>query len=278
METLSSNKMFGGWHKRFRHTSSCCNSDMVFAVYLPPQAENGKVPVLYWLSGLTCTDENFSTKAGAQQFAAEHGIMLVMPDTSPRNTGIEGEDDSYDFGSGAGFYVNATQAPWSNHYHMYDYVVEELPTLIAAEFPADMQRQSIFGHSMGGHGALTIALRNPGKYQSVSAFSPICAPSQVPWGQNALGGYLGEDQSAWQQHDATALILNGAEKMDLFIDQGEDDEFLQQHLRPDLLAAACEEKGFTLNLRYQPGYDHSYFFIASFVGEHIAYHAKALNG
>jgi S-formylglutathione hydrolase len=250
---------------------------MVFAVYLPPQAQaGGTLPVLYWLSGLTCTDENFSTKAGAQRYAAEHGVILVMPDTSPRGAGIAGEDDSYDFGTGAGFYLNATQAPWSRHYRMYDYIVNELPALIAGNFPVDNARQSISGHSMGGHGALTIALKNPGKYRSVSAFSPIVAPMQVPWGQKAFKNYLGDDTAAWQQYDTIELIRNGAGKMPLLVDQGGADEFLDNQLRPELLEQACRDAGFELTLRRQPGYDHSYFFIASFIGEHIAYHARAL--
>jgi S-formylglutathione hydrolase len=277
MQQISSNKIFDGWHQRFKHASSSCNCDMVFAVYLTPQAQAGnKLPVLYWLSGLTCTDENFSTKAGAQRYAAEHGVILVMPDTSPRGAGLAGEDDSYDFGSGAGFYLNATQAPWSRHYRMYDYIVNELPALIAGNFPVDNARQSISGHSMGGHGALTIALKNPGKYRSVSAFSPIVAPMQVPWGQKAFKNYLGDDTAAWQQYDTIELIRNGAGKMPLLVDQGGADEFLDNQLRPELLEQACRDAGFELTLRRQPGYDHSYFFIASFIGEHIAYHARAL--
>lgn len=276
MEQINSNKIFGGYHRRFKHSSTVCQCDMIFAVYVPPQARHEKVPVLFWLSGLTCNDENFSTKAGAQQYAAEHGLMLVMPDTSPRGVDIAGEDDSYDFGSAAGFYLNATQEPWSQHYRMYDYVVDELPALIAEHFPADLQRCAISGHSMGGHGALTIALKNPGRYRSVSAFAPIVAPTQVPWGQKAFSGYLGSDQSTWQAYDAVELIKNGAEKIPLLIDQGDADDFLQQQLKPELLQAACAEHGFDLTLRMQPGYDHSYFFIATFIEDHIRYHAARL--
>jgi S-formylglutathione hydrolase len=277
MQQISDNKIFDGRHQRFKHASTSCHCEMTFAVYIPPQAQSGdKLPILYWLSGLTCTDENFSTKAGAQRYAAEHGIILVMPDTSPRGAGIDGEDDSYDFGSGAGFYLNATQEPWSRHYRMYDYIVGELPALINANFPTDASRQSISGHSMGGHGALTIALKNPGKYRSVSAFSPIVAPMQVPWGQKAFSNYLGDNRDTWQQYDTTQLIRNGADKIPLLVDQGDADEFLDNQLKPELLEEACREAGFELTLRRQPGYDHSYFFIASFIADHIAYHARAL--
>jgi S-formylglutathione hydrolase len=250
---------------------------MRFAIYLPPQAEHGKVPVLYWLSGLTCTDENFATKAGAQRVAAELGMAIVMPDTSPRGLNLPGEDDAYDFGSGAGFYLNATQAPWAGHYNMYDYVVTELPEQVNANFAVDGERVSISGHSMGGHGALTIALKNPDRYRSVSAFSPIVAPSQVPWGQKAFTGYLGDDKEAWQQYDATELVRQRQLSGEILIDQGGADDFLAEQLQPNLFEAACKEAGQKLTLRLQPGYDHSYFFIASFIEEHLRFHASSLN-
>ena len=278
---LSEVRCFGGRQLRYSHASQACNCDMTFSLYLPLAAETGPVPVLYWLSGLTCTDENFVQKAGAQAHAAKHGVAIVAPDTSPRGKGVPDDDDgAYDFGLGAGFYVNATQAPWSQHYHMYDYVADELPTLVEANFPIDPDRRSIFGHSMGGHGALTIALRNPGRYKSLSAFAPIVAPAQVPWGQKALNGYLGDDRQAWAQHDTCALISNppndGAERLPLLIDQGEADNFLAEQLKPQLLSDACKAADHPLTLRMQPGYDHSYFFIATFMGDHIAHHAAAL--
>jgi len=252
---------------------------MTFAVFLPPQAEAGRVPVLYWLSGLTCTDENFVTKAGAQQFAAEHGIAVVAPDTSPRGDGVPDDPEgAYDFGLGAGFYVNATQAPWSEHYHMYDYVVQELPQLVNGNFPVDPERQSIFGHSMGGHGALTVTLKNPGRFRSVSAFAPIVAPMQVPWGHKALGGYLGPDREAWKDYDTCELIATAKERLPLLVDQGGGDQFLQDQLKPELLESACKAHGHPLTLRMQPGYDHSYFFMASFMKDHFAHHAAALAG
>jgi len=278
---VSSNKMFGGLHKRFTHRSAACDCDMTFAIYLPPQAspqaDGGTLPVLYWLSGLTCNDENFSTQAGAQRYAAELGIILVMPDTSPRGVNIPGEDDSYDFGSAAGFYLNATEKLWCNHYNMYDYIVKELPDLIEKNFPADPDRQSIFGHSMGGHGALTIALKNPDRYQSVSAFAPIVAPSQVPWGKKVLTGYLGSDEDSWEEYDSVALI-NGGKRVDhILVSQGKADDFLAEQLKPELLEAACKEKDIPITLNIVDGYDHSYFFIASFVEEHLRYHAAYLN-
>ncbi len=249
---------------------------MTFAVYLPPQAEKQPVPVLYFLSGLTCTEENFMIKAGAQRFAAQHGIALVSMDTSPRNLGFAGENDSYDFGSGAGFYLNATAEPWSQNYQMYDYVVHELPVLIEQHFPVQPDQRSIFGHSMGGHGALTIALKNADRYRSVSAFSPIVAPMQNQWGVKAFSGYLGEDRDQWRQYDTVALIQQGAPKVPLFVDQGTDDEFLDEYLQPHLLEAVCAEHDHPLELRRQAGYDHSYYFIASFIEDHIAYHAQHL--
>ena len=250
---------------------------MQFAVYQPPQAADGPVPVLWYLSGLTCTEENFTVKAGAQRYAAEHGMMLVAPDTSPRGANIAGEDDSYDFGSGAGFYVNATEAPWSSNYRMYDYIVHELQVLIMQQFPADATRQGITGHSMGGHGALTLGLRNSNLYRSISAFSPICAPSQCPWGDKALGGYLGADKESWKAHDATELIKTGARSGHrILIDQGDADQFLHDQLKPELFQAACNNAGQAVEIRMQPGYDHSYYFISSFIGDHIAFHANCL--
>ena len=276
---ISENKFFGGRQLRYSHQSEACHCEMTFAIFLPPQAEVAPVPVLYWLSGLTCTDENFVTKAGAAQYAAEHGIAVVAPDTSPRGDGVPDDPEgAYDFGLGAGFYVNATQVPWSQHYHMYDYIVQELPELVNENFPVDPERQSIFGHSMGGHGALTIALANPGRFRSVSAFAPIVAPSQVPWGQKALGGYLGDDREAWKAHDSCELIATAKERLPLFIDQGDADQFLKEQLKPELLKSACEAHSHPLTLRMQPGYDHSYFFMASFMKDHFAHHAAALAG
>ena len=274
IERIEHRACFGGWQDVYEHASDTLDCTMRFAVYLPPQAERARLPVLYWLSGLTCNEQNFITKAGAQRYAAEHGVILVAPDTSPRGDDVP-DADGYDLGKGAGFYVDATQQPWAAHYRMYDYVVRELPALIEANFPATDAR-SISGHSMGGHGALVIALRNPGRYRSVSAFSPIVAPSQVPWGEKALGAYLGDDRSAWAQYDATALIADAPERLALLVEQGEADEFLEGQLRPQLLRAACEAAGHPLELRMRPGYDHSYYFIASFIGEHIAHHARAL--
>jgi S-formylglutathione hydrolase len=247
---------------------------MRFAIYLPPQVAHGPVPVLYWLSGLTCTEQNFITKAGAQRYAAEHGIAIVCPDTSPRGEDVA-DAEGYDLGKGAGFYVNATQAPWAAHYQMHDYVVDELPALIEAHFPVTEAR-AISGHSMGGHGALVCALRNPGRYRSVSAFSPIVAPMQVPWGQQAFAAYLGDDVATWAQYDACELIKVAMETLPLLVDQGAADEFLATQLRPDVLRAACDAAGHPLTLRMHPGFDHSYYFIASFIGEHIGHHAGNL--
>lgn len=273
----SQNRCFGGTVGVFSHPSACCNSDMRFAVYVPPQAEAGKVPIVYWLSGLTCTEENFTTKAGAQQFAAKYGVMLIAPDTSPRHTGIPGETDSWDFGAGAGFYVDATTEPWKNHYRMYSYITEELPELIAAHFPGDRTRQGIMGHSMGGHGALVCALRNPDRYRSVSAFAPIAAPSRCPWGQKAFNGYLGTDQSTWKNYDASELVFSSSWNSPILIDQGGADSFLGQgQLLPEVFMEACSEAGKDLTLRYQEGYDHSYYFIATFMEDHIRHHAELL--
>ncbi len=274
MERVEHHASFGGWQDVYQHESTTLGCTMRFGVYLPPQAEHGKVPVLYWLSGLTCTEQNFITKAAIQSYAAEHGVMVVAPDTSPRGEGVA-DDPAYDLGQGAGFYVNATQAPWAPHYRMYDYVVHELPALIEAEFPVTEDR-SISGHSMGGHGALVIALRNPGRYRSVSAFSPIVAPTQVPWGHKAFEAYLGADRENWRQYDAVELIREAQERLPLLVDQGLNDEFLEVQLRPDLLREACVDAKHPLTLNLRAGHDHSYYFIASFIGEHIAHHARAL--
>ena len=276
MERIESHACFGGRQEVWRHRSQVLDCEMRFGIYLPPQAAQAPCPVLYWLSGLTCTEQNFITKAGAQRYAAEHGVIVVAPDTSPRGTDVA-DAEGYDLGQGAGFYVNATQAPWSAHYRMHDYVVEELPAVVEANFTATDAR-AISGHSMGGHGALVLALRNPGRYRSVSAFSPIVAPSQVPWGEKAFTAYLGTDREAWSAWDACALIANAGERLPLLIDQGGDDEFLASQLQPERLRVACAGAGHALELRTQPGYDHSYYFIASFIGEHIAHHAAALRG
>lgn len=276
LQLISKVKTFGGWLNTYTHQSEACNCKMTFSVFLPPQAETEKVPVLYWLSGLTCTNENFMIKAGAFKYAVEHGIAIVTPDTSPRGAGITGEDDSWDFGTGAGFYLNATQKPWSDYYNMYDYIVKELPSLIEANLPVNDKR-AISGHSMGGHGAMTIALKNPDKYKSVSAFSPICAPMQCPWGVKAFTNYLGEDQTTWSNYDTTSLVLNGASKMPILIDQGDADNFLKDNqLRPDLLLEASKKMDFPVEVRMQPDYDHSYYFVSSFIEDHIKYHAQYL--
>jgi S-formylglutathione hydrolase len=274
MERIEHRASFGGWQDVYRHRSEVLGCDMTVGVYVPPQAADGPCPVLYWLSGLTCTEQNFITKAGAQRYAAEHGIIIVAPDTSPRGSDVP-DAEGYDLGKGAGFYVNATQDPWAKHYRMYDYIVDELPAWVEAD-PSASDVRAISGHSMGGHGALVIALKNPGRYRSVSAFSPIVAPSQVPWGQKALAAYLGDAPEAWTQYDAVELVKSAREKLPLLVDQGDADEFLAAQLRPELLQAACAAADHPLQLRMQPGYDHSYYFIASFIGEHIAHHAKAL--
>ncbi|MBS0231171.1 MAG: S-formylglutathione hydrolase [Proteobacteria bacterium] len=274
MERIEHRACFGGWQDVYQHASTVLDCTMRFAIYLPPKAAHGPVPALYWLSGLTCSEQNFIQKAGAQRYAAEHGIALVCPDTSPRGDGVVNADGN-DLGQGAGFYVDATQVPWAEHYRMHEYVVHELPALVEANFPVS-GRRAISGHSMGGHGALTCALRNPGRYRSVSAFAPIVAPSQVPWGQQAFTAYLGEDREAWKQYDATELVKAASERLPILIDQGDADEFLETQLRPWLLQAAADAAGYPVYLRVQPGYDHSYYFIASFIGEHIAHHAKAL--
>lgn len=279
LENLSCQKSFGGWHKRYRHRASTLNCAMNFSIYLPPQAGRGEtLPVLYWLSGLTCSDENFMQKAGAQRIAAELGLILVAPDTSPRGDEVPGDPDgAWDFGLGAGFYLNATQEPWVRHYRMHDYIVRELPALIEANFPAS-GRRGISGHSMGGHGALVCALRNPGRYQSLSAFAPICHPMACPWGEKAFSRYLGCDPVHWREWDASVLIAEAREKLPMLVDQGERDDFLAEQLKPEALQAAARAANHPLNLRLQPGYDHSYYFIASFIEEHLRFHARALKG
>lgn len=275
-KSISKSKCFDGWVKAFKHPSDSCNCDMQFSIYLPPLAASEEVPALYWLSGLTCTHENFMQKAGAQQYAAKFGLALIAPDTSPRGVGLPGEDDDWDFGTGAGFYLNAEKEPWAKHYNMYDYIVTELPTLIEANFPIKKDTRGIFGHSMGGHGALIMALKNPNHYASVSAFSPICAPSQCPWGEKAFIGYLGDDKSQWAEYDANELIQSLGSKHAILIDQGSDDEFLKSQLNLDVFTKTCEQNNIDLNARIHEGYDHSYYFIASFIEDHIAYHAKAM--
>eukprot|EP00105_Crassostrea_gigas_P022571 XP_011442135.1 PREDICTED: S-formylglutathione hydrolase [Crassostrea gigas] len=275
---VSSNKMFGGYQKVFSHESKEVKCTMKFGIFLPPQAENGKCPILYWLSGLTCTEQNFVTKAGAQRVAAELGFVVVAPDTSPRGCNIEGEEDGWDFGTGAGFYVNATQEKWKTNYRMYSYVTEELPALINANFPVLGDKQGIFGHSMGGHGALICALKNPGKYLSVSAFAPICNPVNCPWGKKAFSGYLGDNQEDWKEYDACCLVkkYNGP-PLKILVDQGKADNFLPAgQLLPDNFVTACAEAKMELVMRMQEGYDHSYYFMATFIEDHVRHHAKFL--
>ncbi|MBU2976624.1 S-formylglutathione hydrolase [Alteromonas sp. C1M14] len=277
MELISENSAFGGRHCRYRHQGQSTQCEMTFAVFLPPFAsEDNPVPVLYWLSGLTCTDENFMQKAGALKMASKLGLAIVAPDTSPRGADVPDDpDNAYDFGQGAGFYVNATQAPWSQHYKMYDYVTEELPALIEAHFPVTGDK-AISGHSMGGHGALVIGLRNPQDYVSVSAFSPIANPSDCPWGQKALSGYLGEDSQQWAQYDAAHLLAEKQHYIPLLVEQGRADEFLAQQLKPKALVAAAQKSDTPLTLNMHEGYDHSYYFIASFIDEHLQFHASHL--
>ena len=275
MKRIEHHASFGGRQEVWQHASATLGCEMKFGIYLPEAALRGeKCPVLYWLSGLTCTEQNFITKAGAQQHAARHGLIVVAPDTSPRGAGVA-DAEAYDLGQGAGFYLNATQQPWAGHYRMQDYVADELPALVEQHFAASEAR-GIFGHSMGGHGALVTALRHPGRYRSVSAFAPIVAPTQVPWGRKALAAYLGDDPAAWQEWDAVALLAGAGERLPLLVDQGDADEFLSQ-LRPELLQAACAAAGHPLTLRMQPGHDHSYYFIASFLADHFAHHARALD-
>lgn len=276
IKNLSVNKSFGGWHKQYNHYSNTLNCDMRFAIYLPPQASNGKkVPVLYWLSGLTCTDENFMQKSGVQRIAAELGIAIVAPDTSPRGEEVA-NDENYDLGQGAGFYVNATQAPWSRHYRMYDYIVDELPSLIETTFPIANKR-AISGHSMGGHGALIIALRNSERYCAASAFSPICHPIDSPWGRKAFTEYLGENSSAWRDYDASELMKEATNFLPIRVDQGAADEFLKEQLQPLSLENAAMVSRYPLELNIHDGYDHSYYFIASFLEEHLRFHAAYLH-
>jgi S-formylglutathione hydrolase len=280
LEQVRANKTFGGKQIKLKHTSEVLHCDMTFSVFLPPNSLAGeKVPVIYWLSGLTCTDDNFVEKAGAQQYAAEAGVAIVCPDTSPRGDTVPDDaEKAYDFGLGAGFYVNATEAPWSTHYHMYDYVTKELPAVLkGSELPLDPDNSSIMGHSMGGHGALTIALKNPGVYKAVSAFSPICSPLHCPWGEKALGNYIGADKAMWEQYDTCALIPGAKERLHILVDQGQDDNFLVNQLKPEMLQVACLEAKHPLTLRLHAGYDHSYFFIATFIADHIALHADALS-
>lgn len=271
IETISTSKIFGGTQGYYRHAAAATKTPMRFSVFSPPQTAHGRAPVLFWLSGLTCTEDNFTVKAGAQRVAAELGLMIVAPDTSPRGEGVA-DDPAYDLGMGAGFYVDATEPPWAMHYQMYSYIAEELPALIGASFAADMSRQAIFGHSMGGHGALTIALKTQ-RFKSVSAFAPIVSPMQCPWGEKALTAYLGADRTRWRRYDACALIEDGARVPEILIDQGDKDQFLDEQLKPHLLAAACERAGIALTLRMQAGYDHSYFTIATFIEDHLRWHA-----
>jgi S-formylglutathione hydrolase len=276
IEVISRHFCHGGDLGYFKHRAEATDCDMRFAVFTPPQVSGGPVPVLYYLAGLTCTEETFVTKACALEHAARLGLMLVAPDTSPR-VELPGDRDSWDFGIAAGFYLDATQSPWSRHYRMYSYVVEELPKIIAANFRADLARSGIMGHSMGGHGALTIALRNPQRYRSVSAFAPICAPSQVPWGTKAFSGYLGDDRARWASHDTVELIRQGRRFPDtLLVDQGTSDKFLKDQLRPELLTEACKAAGQPLDLRMHSGYDHGYFFIQTFVAGHMEWHSRRL--
>lgn len=275
LEIVTQNKVCGGWLKRYRHSSAVLSCDMVFAIYLPPQAEEQPVPVLYWLSGLECTDENFMQKAGAQRLAAELGMAIVCPDTSPRGTNLPGEHDSWDLGSSASFYVDATQQPWAEHYQMYSYVTQELPALIETAFPVT-DKKAISGHSMGGHGALICALKNPNTYTSVSAFAPISNPADCPWGNKAFSHYLGNEKESWSQFDACHLIEKTNNPISILVDQGSADKFLSEQLKPDALANACKDNNIPLTLRMQPGYDHSYFFVTSFIEDHLHYHGKAL--
>jgi S-formylglutathione hydrolase len=276
MEIISEAKSHGGRQLVVRHASSATSTDMAFSIFLPPQAEQGgKLPIVWYLSGLTCTHANVTEKGEYRAACAEQGLIFVAPDTSPRGDDVP-DAEGYDFGKGAGFYVDATEQPWSTHYRMWTYVTEELPALVAAEFPTDMARQAITGHSMGGHGALTMALSFPDRFRSVSAFAPIVAPSEVPWGQKALGGYLGEDRSSWRKHDAVASIEDGARLPELLVDVGDADPFIEKELRPELLEQACADAGIALTLRRQPGYDHSYYFISTFMADHLRWHSERL--
>ncbi|NCN85100.1 MAG: S-formylglutathione hydrolase [Sphingomonadales bacterium] len=275
METVSTNRSYAGTQGVYSHASAETGTDMTFAVYVPDHDEGAKLPVLWYLSGLTCTHANVMEKGEYRRAASDLGLIIVAPDTSPRGEGVP-DDDAYDMGQGAGFYVDATEEPWSKHFRMRSYIEQELPDLIAAEFHVDMSRQGIFGHSMGGHGALTIALRNPDRYISVSAFSPIVSPLQCPWGDKALGGYIGDDRAAWRQYDACALIEDGARVTDLLVDQGTSDNFLEEQLKPHLLTEACAKAGIPLSLNMREGYDHSYYFISTFMADHLLWHADRL--
>jgi S-formylglutathione hydrolase len=277
MEIVSENWSHGGRQLVMKHPSTATSTDMIFSMFLPPHAQSGgKLPVVWYLSGLTCTHANVTEKGEYRAACAEYGLIFVAPDTSPRGEGVP-DAEGYDFGQGAGFYVDATEEPWARNFRMWSYVTEELPRLVAAEFPIDLDRQGITGHSMGGHGALTVALNYPDRFRSVSAFAPIVAPSQVPWGEKALGGYLGADKAAWRKHDAVALIEDGAFVDEILVDVGTADTFIEKELRPELLEAACKQAGIALTLRRQPGYDHSYYFISTFMADHLAWHAERLN-
>ncbi|HET8706868.1 MAG TPA: S-formylglutathione hydrolase [Pseudomonadales bacterium] len=277
MEILEDVRCFDGRQLRIKHASNVCACDMIFSLYLPPQAAAQTVPVYWWLSGLTCTDQNFVTKAGAQRVASELGVAVIAPDTSPRGHAVPDDaEKAWDFGLGAGFYVNATETPWRSHYQMYDYVTVELPALVFAEFNLDRSRQAIFGHSMGGHGALVLGLRNPEIYRSISAFSPIVAPSQCPWGQKAFSGYLGADQNSWKQYDSCELITTLGYTKPILVEQGGADSFLQNQLKPELLQRACNAAGVTLTLNFRDGYDHSYYFISTFIESHMRFHWQNL--
>lgn len=282
VRTTATSRCFGGAVSFHEHPSRSTGGDMRFSAYVPPQAERGPVPVLYYLAGLTCTEETFQIKAGAQRYASEHGIMLISPDTSPRDAGVDGEDDDYDFGTGAGFYLDAEREPYSSHYNMYSYVTEELPELVRDTFSgkADLDRQGIFGHSMGGHGALVLALRNPESYSSVSAFAPAAAPMQAPWGEKAFSNYLGDDRELWRAYDASELVREHpfADGREILVDQGTEDQFLDEQLYPHVFEEACESAGQRLTLRRQEGYDHSYYFISTFMQDHISHHAATLRG
>jgi S-formylglutathione hydrolase len=276
LETISTNRAFGGVQGVYRHASAACRTDMTFSVFVPDHAPGAKLPVVWYLSGLTCSHANVTEKGEYRAACAKLGLIFVAPDTSPRGEGVP-DDPAYDFGQGAGFYVDATEAPYADHFNMWSYITDELPALVREVFPVDSSRQSIMGHSMGGHGALTIGLTYPDRYKAVSAFAPIVAPSQVPWGQKALTGYLRDVREVWRKHDAVALIEDGARVPALLVDQGEADPFLAEHLRPELLAAACEGTGIDLTLRLQPGYDHSYYFISTFMADHLEWHAHRLS-
>lgn len=277
LEIVSQARCFNGTQFVYRHASSSTGTPMRFAAYVPPQAADGRCPVVWFLSGLSCTEENFTVKAGAQRMAAQLGLVLIAPDTSPRGPDVPGDPDgAYDFGLGAGYYLDATQPPWNRHYKMASYIGEELPAVVAANLPVDMKRQSIMGHSMGGHGALTLALRNPGRFAAVSAFAPLVSPIRAPWGQKAFARYLGEDRNAWRRYDACALIEDGARLAEILVDQGAKDSFLENQLKPELLADACAASGIPLILRLRDGYDHSYFFIATFIEDHLRWHAARL--